>query len=82
MLNNEYSYHIHCNKVLKLKESRIKNRTLDFTIKEECCSAPKQKFTCLKILIKNAFRIATHTLLTVKVRFDHGLDSRAATDLV
>ena len=53
LLNNEYSYHSHCNKVLKLKESRIKNRTLDFTIKEECCSAPKQKFTCLKMQIKN-----------------------------
>ena len=36
----------------------------------------------IKILIKNAFRIATHTLLTVKVRFDHGLDSREAIDLV
>ena len=110
-LSNKYSYHSHCNKVLKLKESRIKKRSSDLTIKEECCSAPRQKFTlsvvrsydrnkCLicqkqsketlfKVScdlrveqIKNAFRIATHTLSTVKVRFDHALDARAGKQFI
>ena len=45
LLSNEYSYHNHCNKVLKLKESRIKKRTSGLTITEECCSTPKRKIT-------------------------------------
>ena len=43
LLNKRYSYHSHCNKVLKLKESRIKERTVGLTITEECCSPPKRK---------------------------------------
>ena len=106
LLSNEYSYHSHYNKVLKLKESRIKKRTSGLTITKECCSPPKRKITrsmvplydrnkciiCQKQSketlfnvssdsrdeeIKNAFRIAPCTLSTVKVRFDHALDTSA-----
>ena len=45
LLNNTYSYHSHSNEVLKLKEFRIKNHTLDLNIAEECCFPPKGKVT-------------------------------------
>ena len=42
-------YHSHCNKVLKLQESRIKKRTPGLPVEEECCSPPKRKVTCSMI---------------------------------
>ena len=45
LLNNGYSYHSHCNEVLKPKESRIKETYSGLTITEECCSPLKRKVT-------------------------------------
>lgn len=45
LLNKRFSYHSHCNKVLKLKEYRLKNHISDLTISEECCFPPKREDT-------------------------------------